>query len=120
MQRVLSPAPGLKTSTQQQLTTPQQMMKSQHRTAHHNHRTHVQPPNTQTTSNILTQPTEHHQYDLFFPPLSEQNKTSSTKVEYKKRPRDTPENHTKTTKQPTLNIYWLNQPNLQTTTNSLS
>jgi len=85
-------------------------MQPQHRTAHRNHTTQVQPPNTQTTSNTLTQLPEHHQYDISFPPLSEQNETPWTKVEYKKRPRDTPENHMKTTTQPTLNDYWLNQP----------
>jgi hypothetical protein len=31
-------------------------------------------------------------------------------VEYKKRPRDKPENLTQNAKQPTLNDYWLNQP----------
>jgi hypothetical protein len=45
-----------------------------------------------------------------FPALPEQNETPWNKVEYKKRPQDTPENHTKTIKQPTLNDYWLNQP----------
>jgi hypothetical protein len=86
------------------------MMQSQHRTAHRNHITQVQPPNTQTTSKTLTQPPEHHQYDISFPTLSEQNEIPWTKVEYRKRPRVTPENHMKTTKQPTLNDYWLNQP----------
>jgi hypothetical protein len=32
-------------------------------------------------------------FNISFPPLSEQNETPWTKVEYKKRPRDTPENH---------------------------
>jgi len=105
-----SPAPGLCNSTQQQLSTPQQMMQSQHRTARRNHITQVQPPNTQTTSNTLTQPPEHHQYDISFPTLSEQNEIPWTKVEYRKRPRVTPETHMKTTKQPTVNGYWLNQP----------
>jgi hypothetical protein len=109
MQSALSPAPGLCNSTQQQLITPQQMMQPQHRTAYRNHTMQVQFPNTQTTSNSLTQPPEHHQYDISFPPLSKQHETPWTKVEYKKRPRDTPENHMKTTKQPTLNDYWLNQ-----------
>jgi hypothetical protein len=60
--------------------------------------------------NSLTQPPEHHQYDISYPPLSKQNEIPWTKEKYKKRPRDTPENHMKTTKRPTLNDYWLNQP----------
>jgi hypothetical protein len=41
MQRILSPAPGLCNSTQEQLITPQQLMQSQHSTAHRNHITQV-------------------------------------------------------------------------------
>jgi hypothetical protein len=86
MQSAFSPAPGLCNSTQQQLITPQQMMQPQHRTAHLNHTTQVQLPNTQTPSNSLTQPPEHYQYEISFPPLSKQNETPWSKVEYKKRP----------------------------------
>ena len=110
MQRELPPAPGLCNPTQQQLTTPQPKMQSQHRTDHRHHISQVQPPNYQTTTNTPTQPTGHHQYDLSFPALPAQNETPWSKVEYKKRPWDIPESHTKTTKQPTLNDYWLNQP----------
>jgi hypothetical protein len=109
MQSALPPSTGLCNSTQQHLITPLQMMQPQHTTALRNHTTQVQLPNIQTTSNSLTQSPAHHQYDISFPPLSEQNETLRTKVEYKKRPRDSPENHMQTTKQRTLNDYWVNQ-----------
>jgi hypothetical protein len=110
MQSALPPAPGLCNSTQQQLIPPQPMMQPQHGTAHRNHTQQVKLPHIQTTSNSLTQPPEDLQYDIAFSLLYQQNETQWTKVEYKKRPRDTPENHMTTTKQPTLNDYWLNQP----------
>jgi hypothetical protein len=99
MQSALSPASGLCNSTQQQLITPQQMMQPQHRTAHGNLTTQVQLPNTQTTSNSLTQPPEHHQYDISFPPLSKQNEIPWNTKNAHETPRKT-----------TLNNYWLNQP----------
>jgi hypothetical protein len=95
MQSALSPASGLCNSTKQQLITPQQMTQTQHWTAHRNHTTQVQFQNILTTSNLLTQPPDHYQYDISFPPLPKQNENPWTKVEYKKPPRDTPENHMK-------------------------
>jgi hypothetical protein len=47
---------------------------------------------------------------MSFPALPKQNRIPWNKAEYKKCPRDTPENHTKNIKQPILNDYWLNQP----------
>ena len=110
MQCELPPAPGPCDPTLQQLSTPQPKMQPQHGTDHRHHISQVQLPNQQTTINTPIQPSEHHQYNLSFPALPAQNKTPWTKVEYKKRPRDIPESHTTTTKQPTLNDYWLNQP----------
>jgi hypothetical protein len=115
--RVQHTAPGIYDPTQQQLSEPHLMMQSQHGKDHQNNIPQVQPPNSQMTPNTHTQSSGHQLYDISFPALPEQNEPPWNKVEYKKRPRDTPENNTETIKQPTLNNYWLNQPPIQTLTN---
>ena len=75
----------------------------------------VHPPYTQPTPSPSTKPSGRSQYDLSLPALPEHQETSWTKVHYKKRPRDNPENQTQSTKQPTLTDYWLNQPSASNT-----
>ena len=108
-----SPAPGL-APTRQKPTPLQQMMQSQRGTAHTSHTQQVQPTTVQTTpcTPIKSPCTQLH--DQTFPVLSDRPATSCTKVDYKKRPHDTPDTQKQSTKQPKLNDYWLNQPSTST------
>jgi len=54
-------------------------------------------------------------YDNTFPALPDHSATTTwTKVEYKKRPRDTPDTQKQSIKLPKLTDYWLNQPSTST------
>jgi len=94
---------------------PQPLLQSQNGIPSCTQDPHVHPPHTQPTPSPSAHTPGRPQYDLSFPALPEQHGTSWTKVPYKKRPRDTPENQTQSTKQPTLTDYWLNQPSTSTT-----
>jgi hypothetical protein len=104
-----SSAAGLVPSLQQRIML-HQMMQSQHGTAHSSYPQQVQSATVQPTSSTPIHPPGSQQYDTSFPALPDHNETPWTKMEYKKRPRDTSDTHTQNTKQLTLNDYWLNQP----------
>jgi hypothetical protein len=108
-----SPAIGL-VPARQQPTPHQQTMQSQQGTAHSSPTKQVQPTTAQTTNCTPINSSGIQIYDNNFPALPDHTITSWTKVEYKKRPRDTPDTHKQSTKQPKLNNYWLNQPSTST------
>jgi hypothetical protein len=72
------------------------------------------PSQTQSTTSTPTISFSNPLHDNNFPALPDHTATSWTKVEYKKRPRDTPDTHKQSTKLPTLTDYWLNRPSTST------
>ena len=90
---------------QQQLCVPQQTQQLQQGTSFCNQIPKVQPQNHYTVRSNYIHPTEHQHYVTSLPALPERLESPWQKVEYKKRPRDNPENLTQNIKQTKLNDY---------------
>ena len=95
---------GFYDPNQQQLCVPQQMQQKQQGTSVYSHKPQVQSQNNHTFDSVQ------QQYDTSFPPLTDTPKSPWQKVEYKKRPRDTPEKPSQNVMQIKLNGCWLKQP----------